>query len=197
LITAVVLSLLASANFELGGSGGIGRLMGEPEVAEGRDAAVVDPLRSLWSASGWAGYQWMRGHFLALRYDYSIASGRIGNQRDLGEDLEETLVLQVYGLEYVRNLPHERFRVRWGGGLGYAMAEDVLETDAQSVSSKGTGVATWFRCGIEVPVVAELRWHLDGVGQWTSFAAMKTEGLEPYETAFPVLRLETGFSFGL
>lgn len=171
--------------------------MGEPEVAVGRDASVVDPLRLLWSGSGWVGYQWMRGHILTLRYDYSMGSGTIGNQQDLGEDLEETLVLEVYGLEYLRSLPRERFRLRLGGGLGYAKATDLLETRAESVSSKGDGVAAWVRSGIDVPVVSELRWHLDGVGQWTSFAAMKADGLEPYKTAFTVLRIETGFSLGL
>lgn len=171
--------------------------MGEPEVAVGRDASVVDPLRFLWSGSGWVGYQWMRGHILTLRYDYSMGSGTIGNQQDLGEDLEETLVLEVYGLEYLRSLPRERYHLRLGGGLGYAKATDLLETRAESVSSKGDGVAAWVRSGIDVPVVSELRWHLDGVGQWTSFAAMKADGLEPYKTAFTVLRIETGFSLGL
>lgn len=171
--------------------------MGEPEVAVGRDASVVDPLRLLWSASGWAGYQWMRGHILSLRYDHSIGSGRIENQKDLGEDLEETLELEVYGLEYIRFLPRQRHRLRLGGGLGYAKATDLLETRDASVTSSGNGVAVWVRSGIEVPVVAELRWHLDGVGQWMSFAAMKTDGLETYKTAFTALRIETGLSLGL
>lgn len=197
MIAAALLSLLASANFELGGSGGIGRIMGEPEVAEGRDAEVVDPLRTLWSGTGWAGYQWMRGHYLVLRYDHSVGSGRIGQQQDLGDGLEESLELKVYGMEYVRVLPQERYRVRLGGGLGYASATDRLETDALTLTAKGSGVAAWFRSGIEVPLIPELHWHLEGVGQWTSFAAMKTEGLEPYETSFPVLRIESGFSLRL
>lgn len=196
MIAPLILALLASSRFELGGAGGIGRIMGGPVVATGRDASVVDPLRMLWSGSGWVGYQWMRGHVLAIRYDHSVGSANLDHQQDLGEDLQETLTLDVYGMEYVRSMTHARYRFRVGGGLGYAKVTDELETASASLSAKGTGFALWLRSGIEVPLVSDLRWNLDGVGQWTSFAAMKTEALEPYKTDFPVLRLETGLSLG-
>lgn len=197
MIAASVLALLASSSFELGGTVGIGRLFGEPSVAQGRDATVADPLRSLWSGTAWLGYQWQRGHLLALRYDQSKGSGSLGGQQDLGEDLVETLTLQVFGMEYLNVRAGQTFDLRWGCGLGYAKAIDGLETSTNSLRARGEGLALWVRSGLEIPLVSNVRLHFEGVGQWSSFAAMKAEGLEPYKTAFPVLRLETGLSLAL
>lgn len=197
MIVASVLALLASSSLELGGAVGIGRLVGEPSVAQGRDGAVVDPLRNLWTGTVWMGYQWRRGHLLAMRYDHSQGSGSLANQPDLGEALEETLTLEVFGMEYVSLHTKGTFEVRLGGGLGYAKAVDRLQTRATSLRARGEGMALWMRSGIGIPVTDKVRWHLEGVGQWSSFAAMNAEGLEPYETDFPALRLETGLSLGL
>lgn len=197
MIAAAFLLLLASANLELGGSVGIGRLLGEPAVAQGRDPSVADPLRDLWSGTVWLGYPWKPGHLLAVRFDQAEGSGTLGGQKDLGQDLEESLVLRVYGLEYVSVQPHGKFSLRMGGGLGYATATDELETDQVTLRAKGNGIAVWARSGVVVPLGGSFRWHLEGVGQWSSYSAMRTEGLEPYKTDFPVVRLETGLSLAL
>lgn len=197
MIAASLLALLASSPLELGGSVGIGRLLGEAAVAEGRDPALVDPLRVLWTGSAWIGYQWSRGNLLALRFDQSQGAADLGEAPDLGEDPEETLVLRVIGLEYVAIRPRGRVRLRIGGGLGYATVVDRLETRSASIEARGDGMAAWVRSGIDVPLGRSFRWHLEGVGQWSSFSVMKVQGMESYESDFPVVRLETGLSLSL
>lgn len=197
MIPASLLFLLASSNLELGGSLGIGRLLGEPSAAQGRDPSVADPIRNLWTSSAWLGYTWRRGHLLALRFDQADGSGSLGRQEDLGEDLEEKLVLRVFGIEYVAMRPQGFFDLRMGGGLGYATATDRLETDQVTLRAKGSGIAAWVRSGVVVPFAGTFRWHLEGVGEWSSFSSMKSPGLDPYKTDFPVVRLETGLSLGL
>lgn len=194
MIASLVLALCAASGIELGLGAGMGRIVGEGETALGRDSRALDAIRSPSSWGGWLGYEWLPGHVLGMRYQAWNASGRVEAMDDLGEPVKEELDLSTWGFEYVRILGGAPLRWRFGGGLGFAEATDLLELDSDDLEAKGSGWACWGRGGFQLPA-GPLRFHLDAVATWMSFSRMKAKGQEPYKTTYPILQLEAALSY--
>lgn len=197
MIGATLLTALFAANLELGGDLGLGRLLGSADAAPGRSGQSLEAVRRPWSMGLRAAYEWLPGHLVGLRYRNWTAEGDVSDAADLGTAPHETLTLQTFGIEYVHRAGVGPIWWRLGGGTGFVFARDALDLDAETIESRGEGMAFWLGSGIELPVGRDLSLHVGASALWASMGSMKIPDQESYATHYDIAQLDAGVSFRL